>query len=218
MQKLYRLLIWLLASLGASSLYAEGELDLKDPFGFRFFILPPDYKTPLLNEIESEKLKWLFLEDLLVSQPERTAQILISQQEPSITPLLGSIGAGYLTYRLTQKCADYFGVNGRICKGISWWYACMAFFRCAVYQQITPDQQRKVQLSNTMKIWPEIRDRLPEQVWPALDSLHTCLLTNNAHRYQSMVDTTLKSIDATLEAHAKTTNKELIEIVGEENR
>ncbi len=215
MKKFYQLLIWLLASFCAIPVHAEQELDLHDPFGFRFFILPDEYKTPALNAAESEKLKWVFLEDLLVAQPDRTTKALNQQQGGSSSLLLASLGAAYLTYRMSQKIDAYFGLDSKIFKAISVLLGCKAFIACASLQQITPHHMRKIQINNIMKLWPHIRDRIPEEVWPLLESLYAVWLKNDARRYTGMIDKTLKSIDAAIKTHANSTDvSELIKTLG----
>lgn len=219
MKNFYKLLIWVIASLCAVPAYAEQELDLQDPFGFRFFILPSDHKTPELTAAETEKLKWFFLKDLLVAQPERTAQALNQQQEVSMK-LLGSLGAGYLSYNISQKIGGYFNLNTTLpCKAISVILGFRAFIGCLSAHLVTPDHLRRIQLHSIMKLWPQIRNRIPEEVWPPLENLYTCWLKNDGRRYEGMVDKTLKSIDAAIRIHDKSTDSsELLRTLGGENR
>lgn len=133
---------------------------------------------------------WLFLEELVVTQPQRSVDKWFGKRGASI---LASLGTSFLAYRGAQKI---FGATGKLATmasgGTSATVGLMTYYALQTYLL---NQAERNQLIMIMKLWNQLRDRIPHQVWPILDTLYNRWL-NDPHGYESHVEDALSYLKA----------------------
>ena len=110
---------------------------------------------------------WLFLEELIIKEPERQINAPIGAGGALV---LGSLGTGALTYKVTNYLTGTSGKLGKIGAGVAG-IAAGFLQHYALRTRFLQDAERS-QIITIMKIWPQLRDKLPYEVWSCLDSLH----------------------------------------------
>ena len=170
MQKHYIILFWALTFLTMS-----------------MFARPKDFfqRQPSTTFVSESKNSWLVLEELLISQPRKTVNTVFGQGGVSV---LASLGTAYLTYKGTQwlfGTTSTLGKVGGAGAGIS--LGVIQYFTLNAYLL---DRAEHQQIALMMKLWPQIRDRIPHEVWPSLDTLHNAWL-NDQKEYSRQVDAVL---------------------------
>lgn len=133
---------------------------------------------------------WSFLEELLVTQPQRTVDAWFGQRGITV---IASLGAAYLTYLGTAKIIGDTTKPRKIAAiGTGLGSGLLSFYALQTYLL---DRAERQQITLIMKLWHQIRDRIPHEVWPMLDTLYNSYL-NDTKLYESQIDETLSILKA----------------------
>lgn len=133
---------------------------------------------------------WSFLEELVVTQPQRKVSTLFGQGGASV---LASLGVGYLTYLGTTKILGDTSSLRKIASGGAGLGAALLSY--SALQTYLLDRAERQQITFIMKQWHLIRDRIPHEVWPMLDTLYNSYL-HDTQAYESQIDETLSYLKA----------------------
>jgi hypothetical protein len=138
---------------------------------------------------------WSLLEELVVVQPQRSVDAWFGGRGISVG---ASLGAACLTFFASKQAFSSSNKIGKVCSasagmgvGLVTYYSLQTYLL---------DRSERKQIALIMKNWNHLRDRIPHQVWPMLDTLYHYWL-NDKERYESMLDETLSYLKA--EVHGK---------------
>lgn len=133
---------------------------------------------------------WSFLEELVVLQPQRSVDAWFGKRGASA---LVALGTGYLTYLGTKKAFDVTSTPGKVFSASA---GCgVGIVSYSALQTYLHSQAERNQIAMIMKLWTQLRDRIPHEVWPILDILYNRWLNDTA-LYESKVDETLSYLKA----------------------
>ncbi len=133
---------------------------------------------------------WSFLEELVVSQPQRSVNAWFGRGGISV---LASLGAGYLTYLGSKQLFDHASKVGKVASvgaGLG-----VGFMSYSALQTYLLNRAERNQILMIMKLWNQLRDRIPYEVWPMLDILYNSYL-NDKTLFESQIDETLSYLKA----------------------
>ncbi len=133
---------------------------------------------------------WSFLEELIVLQPQRSVDAWFGKRGASA---LIALGTAYLTYLGTKQAFAVTSKHGKIlsaCAGSG-----VGIVSYSALQTYLHSQAERNQVTMIMKLWTQIRDRIPHEVWPIMDILYNRWL-NDSVLYEGKVDETLSYLKA----------------------
>jgi hypothetical protein len=140
------------------------------------------------NSLYSEhESSWFFLEELVIKQPKK-----------EIDAWFGTTGAlalasgvtGYLTYAGTQKFmtsppSSTLSKVGSATAGVA-----LGALQFIAFRTYLLDKAERKHLTKMMRMWPQLRDKVPHDVWATLDALHVTWLQDQ-EGYEGRIEATL---------------------------
>ena len=133
---------------------------------------------------------WLFLEDLIIKEPQRQVDALFGIGGGLV---LASIGTTALTYKLARYLTSSTSKVGIVGAGAT--RLITGFIQHYAFRKHLLKQAERQQIITTMRMWHHIRDKTPYETWSCLDSLHN-LWTKDKKSFNENLDTSLAYLKA----------------------
>lgn len=149
--------------------------------------------------LQAHESSWLFLEDLIIKQPKNQVDATFGIGGALI---LASGCSGVLTYKLTKYTTGTTSKLGKI--GLGALGLSVGVFQHYALRKHLIEKAEREQMVSMMKMWTQIRDKLPYEVWSGLDSLQNNWL-HDKESFKRNLDTTLSYLKA--EVYGRFPNK-----------
>ncbi len=143
-------LVWLLLFTTSNAVYYDNARDYS--------------YSSLLSQ---QKSAWRLLEELIIKQPQKNVNTLLGKKGAT---LLTSGGVGILGYCATKSLSGRSSISKACSLGTGLVTSLLTYHGIKNYLL---EQEEHRQVTKIMKLWPQAKEKMPQEVQKALEELHT---------------------------------------------